>query len=70
MPEAAGAMAEFKRNSAKPERGGVAFQVKDMLAAGGQKVALVQTGGIASVETAASEALNFLAPNYRPACQI
>jgi hypothetical protein len=57
-------MAAFKRNSAKPERGGVAWQVKGVLAAGGQKVAMVQTGGIASVETAASAALTFLAPNH------
>jgi hypothetical protein len=56
-------MAEFKRTSAKPERGGVAWQVKEVLSSGGQKVALVQTGGIASVETAATDALTFLAPN-------
>ena len=56
-------MASFKRNSAKPERGGVGWQAKEVLAVGGQKVALVQTGGIASVETAATDTLTFLAPN-------
>src|SRR5580704_18911217 len=56
-------MASFKRNSATPERGGVGWQAKEVLADGGQKVALVQTGGIASVETAATDTLTFLAPN-------
>jgi hypothetical protein len=56
-------MAAFKRSSAKPERGGVAWQSKDVLSSGGQKVALVQTGGIAAVETAATETLTFLAPD-------
>ena len=56
-------MASFKRSSAKPERGGVSWQAKEVLAVGGQKVALVQTGGIASVETAATDTLTFLAPN-------
>jgi hypothetical protein len=56
-------MAAFKRSSAKPERGGVAWQVKEVLSSGGQKVALVQTGGIAAVETAAAETLTFLAPD-------
>jgi hypothetical protein len=56
-------MASFKRNSAKPERGGVGWQAKEVLAVDGQKVALVQTGGIASLETAATDALTFLAPN-------
>jgi hypothetical protein len=56
-------MAAFKRNSAKPERGGVAWQAKEVLANGNQKVALVQTGGIASVETPTTDVLTFLAPN-------
>jgi hypothetical protein len=56
-------MAAFKRSSAKPERGGVAWQAKEVLPSGGQKVALVQTGGIAAVETAATETLTFLAPD-------
>ena len=34
-------MASFKRSSAKPERGGVSWQAKEVLAVGGQKVALV-----------------------------
>jgi len=57
-------MASFKRNSARPERGGVGWQAKEVLAVGGQKVALVQTGGIASAETAATDVLTFLAPNH------
>jgi hypothetical protein len=56
-------LAEFKRTSAKPERGGVAWQSKDVLSSGSQKAALVQTGGVASAETAATDALTFLAPN-------
>jgi hypothetical protein len=56
-------MAAFKRSAAKPERGGVAWQNKQVLAVGGQKVALVQTGGIVSVETPANDVLTFLAPN-------
>lgn len=56
-------MAAFKRSSAKPERGGMAWQVKEVLPSGGQKVALVQTGGVAAVETAANDTLTFLAPD-------
>jgi hypothetical protein len=56
-------MASFKRNSAKPERGGLAWQAKQVLAVGSQKVALVQTGGIASVEMPANDVLTFLAPD-------
>ena len=55
--------ASFMRHSATPERGGVGWQAKEVLAAGSDKVALVQTGGIASVETAATDTLTFLAPN-------
>lgn len=56
-------MSAFKRNSAQPERGGVGWHAKEVLAAGGQKIALVQTGGIASLETAATDVLTFLAPD-------
>jgi hypothetical protein len=56
-------MSEFKRNSATPERGGVGWQAKEVFAIGSQKVAIVQTGGIASVETAATDVLTFFAPN-------
>ena len=56
-------MAAFKRNSAKPERGGVGWQAKEVLAVGSQKVALVQTGGIGSCETAVTDTLTFLAPD-------
>ena len=57
-------MPSFKRSSAKPERGGVAWRTKEVFASGGHKVALVMTGGVASIETAASDALLFLAPNH------
>jgi hypothetical protein len=56
-------MAAVKRNPAKPELGGVGWQAKEVLAHGNQKVALVQTGGIASIQTAATDVLTFLAPN-------
>jgi hypothetical protein len=42
----------------------VGWQAKAVLDVGSQKVALVQTGGIASVETAATDVLTFLAPNH------
>lgn len=56
-------MASFKRKAAKPELGGVAWQSKQVLGMGSHKVALVQTGGIASVETPATVVLTFLAPD-------
>lgn len=58
-------MADFKRNAANPERGGVGWQAKQIIAVGGKKVAFVQTGGIASLETAVTDALTFLAPDRR-----
>ncbi len=56
-------LAKFRRNSAIPERGGVGWHSKEVLPVGNNKVALVQTGGIASLETAATDALTFSAPN-------
>jgi hypothetical protein len=57
-------MAAFTRNFADPERGGVGWHAKEVLPVGSQKIALVQTGGISSLETAATDVLTFLAPDH------
>jgi hypothetical protein len=55
--------AAFMRTAAKPERGGVGWQAKSLVAAGGKQVAITQTGGVASLEVVKEEVLKGLAPN-------
>jgi hypothetical protein len=55
---------QFRRSAAKPETGGVGWQFKVVLAAGGQQLALVQTGGIASCEFTVDAVLTFQAPDH------
>lgn len=52
-------LAEFKRSPATPERGGVGWHNKEVLAS----AALCQTGGIASLETVVETVLTQFAPN-------
>jgi hypothetical protein len=56
-------MAPFTRNFGGPERGGVGWQAKEVHTVGSVTIAVVQTGGIASMETAATDVLTFLAPD-------
>jgi hypothetical protein len=52
-------LADFKRSPAAPERGGVGWHGKEVLAS----AALCQTGGIASMETVIDTVLTQFAPN-------
>jgi hypothetical protein len=56
-------MPKFQRSTANPDRGGIGWQAKEVLSVGRDKVALVQTGGVVSAESAAMAALTFTAPN-------
>jgi hypothetical protein len=51
------------RVSGLPERGGIGWHAKNVVTTGGMKLALVKTGGIVSMESAALDVLTFHAPN-------
>ena len=56
-------LAAVTRAPAKPDQGGVGWQNKQVLPAGSNKVALCQTGGIASCQTPKETILAFFAPD-------
>jgi len=56
----------FQRETGEQDRGGIGWASKRVFKTStGIKIALVQTGGIVSVQTAAETVLTFLAPNKR-----
>jgi hypothetical protein len=54
---------QLERNTANPDRGGVGWHGKHIVAVNGKKAALVKTGGLVSLETVNQTVLTYLAPN-------
>jgi len=50
-----------KHNPGVPDRGGIGFQVKEILTAGSHKLAFVLTGGAASIETCKESVVEYIA---------